>query len=87
MTTHLDDKPRPHPPTHTINIFINDIKKVVRDDTMTGKELKELGGIPEANQLFLEVHGHGDDEPVFDDKPFKLKSGMRFYDVPVGNLG
>lgn len=87
MTTQLDDKARPHPPARTINIFINDQKKKVHDDTMTGRELKALGEIPDANQLFHDLPGHGDDAPVADDQPMHLKSGMRFYDVPVGNLG
>jgi hypothetical protein len=87
MTTRIDDKSPHQPPTRTINIFINDVKKVAPDDHMTGEEIKQLGGIPQANHLFREVPGPGDDDQVFDDKPYKLKSGMRFYDVPVGNLG
>lgn len=69
------------------NIFINDRKYVVEERTMTGAQLKMLAGIAPANQLFLESHGHDDDLPVRDDEKIKLKSGMKFYDVPIGNLG
>jgi multiubiquitin len=69
------------------NIFINDHKYVVDEDEMTGAQLKTLSGIASTNQLFLESHGHDDDLPIRDDEEIELKSGMKFYDVPVGNLG
>jgi hypothetical protein len=70
-----------------VNIFINDHKYVVHEDEMTGAQLKALAGIASSNQLFLENHGNNDDLPVRDDEEIELKSGMKFYDVPVGNLG
>lgn len=39
------------------------------------------------NQLFLEVPGPGGNELVAPDRSLDPKSGMRFYDVPAGNLG
>lgn len=69
------------------NISINDRKYVVEEPTMTGAQLKVLAAIAPANQLFLESHGHDDDLPVRDDVAIELKSGMKFYDVPIGNLG
>lgn len=69
------------------NIFINETRYVVTQRTMTGRELKALAEIPEANQIFLDVPGDGDDVQVFDDAPFEMKSGMKFFDIPVGNLG
>lgn len=76
-----------HGLTKKFNIFINDTRYPVEAPTMTGRQLKELAGIAEENQLFLDAPGHGDDPQVFEDVPFELKSGMKFYDVPVGNLG
>lgn len=70
-----------------IVIFIEDTKFEVTEPALTGCQLKRMAGIPQANHLFLDVPGHGDDVQVLDDVPFKLKSGMKFYDVPVGNLG
>ena len=71
----------------TINIFINDVHYRVTEPTLTGAQLANLGGVPEGNQLFLEVPGPGDDRAVGREEPIELKSGMRFYDVPAGNLG
>lgn len=92
MTTPLAGRPgmppQPAPPHRVrIEIFINHVKFEVTNSALTARQLKALAGIAEANQLFLDVPGHGDDVQVFDDVPFKLKSGMKFYDVPVGNLG
>jgi Multiubiquitin len=92
MTTPLSGHPgvSAHPvPPHPvkIEIFIANTKFDVKEPALTGRQLKALAGIAEANQLFLDVPGHGDDVQVFDDVPFELKSGMKFYDVPVGNLG
>ncbi|WP_169618732.1 multiubiquitin domain-containing protein [Mycolicibacterium peregrinum] len=70
-----------------IVIFIDDAKFDVTEPELTGRQLKAVVGIAEANHLFLDVPGRGEDVQVFDDVPFKLKSGMKFYDVPVGNLG
>jgi len=73
--------------TRNINIVINDQHFRAPEPTMTGRDLLGLGGIPDGNQLFLEVPGPGDDQPIGLDEPIKLRSGMRFYDVPVGNFG
>lgn len=70
-----------------IKIFINDVKYMAPKPEMTGAELKALAGIAPENQLFEDAPGHHDDPQVFDDVQFDLKSGMKFYDVPVGNLG
>jgi hypothetical protein len=87
MSTHapaveLEDAHAP-----TINIFINDTHYKVTERIMTGAQIAALGGVPEGNQIFLEVPGPGEDRPVGREEPIELKSGMRFYDVPAGNLG
>jgi hypothetical protein len=71
----------------TINIFINDTHYKVTERTLTGAQIARLGGVPDGNQIFLEVPGPGEDRPVGRDEPIELNSGMRFYDVPAGNLG
>jgi Multiubiquitin len=70
-----------------ISIEINDDHYKVTESEMTGSQLKELASIAPANGLFLEAHGHDDDIPIRDDEVVQLKSGMKFYDVPAGNLG
>lgn len=86
MTTTTQERDRPGH-VKTVNIFINDVKHAVPDAAITGREIASLGGVPEGNQIFLEVPGPGDDEPIGPDQKIDPKSGMRFYDVPAGNLG
>ena len=70
-----------------VNIRINDAHRKVEAAELTGRGVAQLGGIPEGNQIFLEIPGPEDDIPIGPDEAVELKSGMRFYDVPVGNLG
>lgn len=86
MNTTTQERDRPGH-TKIVNIFVNDIKHPVPDAPITGREIAELGGVPDGNQMFLEVPGPGDDEPIGPDRAIDPKSGMRFYDVPAGNLG
>ena len=86
MTTSTQDRDRPGHIT-TVNIFVNDVKHAVPDSPITGREIASLGGVPEGNQIFLEVPGPGDDTPIGPDQAIDPKSGMRFYDVLAGNLG
>ena len=73
---------RPH-----VNITINDQRYRLAEQTMTGRALSGLAGVPDGNHLFLEVPGPGDDHQIQPDDVVELRSGMRFYDVPVGNFG
>ena len=70
-----------------VNIFINDEHFKIDSESLTGRELKELAGIPAANLLFRDLPGQQEDPPVRDDEPVDLKSGNRFYDMPQGNFG
>jgi len=85
----IDTPAVPLQDTHarTINIFINDTSYKVTERIMTGAQIATLAGVPEGNQIFLEIPGPGEDRPIGRDEPVELKSGMRFYDVPAGNLG
>jgi hypothetical protein len=48
----------------TINIFINNTHYKVTERTLTGAQIARLGGVPDGNQIFLEVPGPGEDRPV-----------------------
>ena len=74
------------PRTH-IRILINDEPYLAPQATMTGAAIAALAGLPATNQLFLEVHGPDNDEPISPDQLVQLHSGMKFYDVPVGTFG
>lgn len=91
MSTDIATREHPEHPKpsahHTVNIFINGVKHTVEAGPLTGARIAALGGVPEGNQLFLEVSGPGDDELVAPDRSIEPRSGMRFYDVPAGHLG
>jgi len=69
------------------NIQINHTHYQVDATEMAGAQLKALGGIPEQNLLFREVHGPGDDEQIQNDTVVHLHDGDHFYDMPPGNFG
>lgn len=69
------------------NIQINHKHYQADITEMTGAQLKALGGIPEQNLLFREVHGPGDDEQIQNDAVVHLHDGDHFYDMPPGNFG
>jgi hypothetical protein len=68
-------------------IFINDVRYQVEKPTMTGAELKQLGGVAVGNRLFLEEPGPKPDQPIGDTETVNLKPGMKFYDLPPGVVG
>ncbi len=79
--------PTTKPGNVVINIHINDVHYKLDRTQYTGAELAVLAGIPAGNQLFIDLPGNGDDSPVGPDEQLTVRSGMKFYDVPVGNLG
>lgn len=71
-----------------INIWVNDRKFVAPKSAMTGREIKELASIPLENRLFLETPGpKKEDISIGDEEIVKLKSGMRFYNLPPMKVG
>jgi hypothetical protein len=74
-------------PTLRINIAIDNVHYQVHERFLTGAQLLALAGLPGGDQLFREVPGPGDDEPVPPGKLVELHDGEKFYAVPVGNFG
>lgn len=72
-----DDKKDKAPKETTIHID----KKVLKSpDPTTGAALYVLGNVGADYELFREVHGQGEDEPVPNDAtPIDLKNGEKFY--------
>jgi hypothetical protein len=70
-----------------IEIEIDTRDYVVDQRRMTGAELLALAGAAEGNQLFRELPGHADDQPIRPDEAVELHRGEKFYTVPVGNFG
>jgi hypothetical protein len=69
-----------------VTIHINKQRFVVANP-VSGTELRQLGSIPDANQLFLEVPGDENDILVRPDQSYTLKNGSHLYDLPKGTVG
>ena len=75
-----------------IKILINQEPYEVPKPSMTGMEIKELGGGPIEYWLILVVKSPdpiagGDDRPIQDEEVVELKSGMRFRIVNPATFG
>lgn len=78
---------RAEPRDRHIHIEIDGKPFTVTEEDLTGARLKQIGGVPEDYQLFLEVPGPRPDRGIRDDELVELKSGMKFYGVVSGTLG
>jgi hypothetical protein len=74
-------------PTLTIHITIDNVHYQVHERFLTGAQLLALASLPPGDQLFREIPGPGDDEPIPPGKRVELHDGEKFYAVPVGNFG
>ena len=75
-----------------ITILINNRPYEAPKPSMTGLEIKELGGGPVDYWLILIEHSPdqqagGDDSQIKDDEIVHLKSGMRFRIINPGTFG
>jgi len=69
---------------HTVEITIND-KEFHIHSPILGSELRALGQIPTANQLFEERPGP--DLLIEPNETYKVKPHTHFYDLPTGTVG
>jgi hypothetical protein len=76
-----------HDDQHRVRIDINGKPYEVGDDELSGSAIKQLGGIPAANLLFVESHQQGDDQQIADNQVVELHHDNRFYDMPPANFG
>ncbi|HEY4266861.1 MAG TPA: hypothetical protein VGM94_01595 [Galbitalea sp.] len=74
------------PHQHGVTIHINKSRFVV-DVPITGAELRRLGEIPDASQLFLEAPGPTPDTLIVPTESYDLKDGSHLYDLPRGTVG
>ena len=68
-----------------IVIFIDGKEYKVEVESMSGAQIKALGGVPSDYQLFLERKG--EDQPISDAQSVKLENGMHFFAVPPATFG
>lgn len=67
--------------SHEVSIHIDNEEKKSPNPT-TGAALYVLGGVKAGYDLFREVHGKGDDEPIANNTTsVQLKPGDHFYSV------
>jgi hypothetical protein len=71
---------------HLIPITINHQPFKV-EVPITGAQLRALGHIPDANQLFEERHGQDPDFLIEPGASYEPKSGTHYYDLPPGTVG
>ena len=72
---------------NSIKIQINKNHYDTSSETMTGAQLKTLGGIPAGNKLFKEEHGKDPDRLINDGDSVPVHNGDKFYDLPPGVVG
>lgn len=77
-----DKSKKPNENPGKISIIIDKKQHFAPSETMTGAELKALGGVAAAYDLFKDVPGQGDDEKIADNQSVELKNGDHFYSVP-----
>jgi Multiubiquitin len=70
-----------------ISIHVNQHQHGLESGQVTGAQIKALAAIPEANLLFREVQGPGDDEQIHNETVVHIRHGDQFYDMPPGNFG
>jgi hypothetical protein len=74
-----DEKQDPGKGDNLVSIIIEK-KEYKSPNPTTGAALYTLGQVPTGYELFREVHGKGDDEPIANNAtPVQLKPGDHFY--------
>lgn len=68
-----------------VHFFINRERKESLDHTLTGHQLKQFAGVPDADELFLETDCG--DELVSTDATTLVRNGDRFHTMPSPQYG
>lgn len=67
-------------------IFVDDVRLVVHQPSMTGAQIKAAASKDASYQLFEEVRG-GKDIQIGDNQAVQIKNGEHFYTVPPATFG
>lgn len=68
-----------------VHFFVNNTPQTTEDHTLTGAQIKNLAGIPLADELFLETKKG--DELVANDKKIRIHEDDRFHSMPAPQYG
>ena len=72
---------------HEIVIHVDGKEYKTSNTSMTGIEIKALGGRDASYQLFLERKGSEPDKLIGDSETIELRNGEHFYTVPQATFG
>ena len=81
LETRSDHDGKEHGP---VTVVINDKHVTFPDDEVTGRQIKEKGGIALDYSLYL--RHPGDNEPISNDEPVELHEGDHFFSRPPSNV-
>lgn len=72
-----------HEPHH-VQVRINGTEYQFDTDDVTGRDIRQRGGIPDGYSLYR--RRHGSNEPIADDERIELRSGDDFFSRPPSNV-
>jgi hypothetical protein len=72
---------------HEFVIYIDAVRYVVTQSSMTCAQLKALAGKDAQYQLYLEVQGDHPDKLIQNDESVAIKEDMHFYALPPATFG
>jgi len=81
LDTRIDREGTKHRP---VTVVINGARVTFPTDDVTGRQIKEAGGIPLDYSLYL--RHPGDNEPISNDEPVELHEGDHFFSRPPSNV-
>ena len=67
-----------------VEVVINDKRYRFDHNVVTGREIKQKGGIPDADALYL--RRPGGNEPIADNEEVTLRDGDVFFSRPPSNV-
>ncbi len=72
---------------HEFVIYIDAVRYVVTQTSMSGSQIKALAGKDAQYQLFLEEVGDQPDKAIDDNTAVHLRNDMHFYAIPPATFG
>jgi hypothetical protein len=80
-----DAEKHEHP--HEFHIFVDAVRYVVTQTSMTGAQIKALANKDAQYQLYLEEEGDHPDKLIGDSESVAIKNNLHFYAIPPATFG
>ena len=84
-TTSSNAEKHEHP--HEFHIYVDAVRYVVTQTSMTGAQIKALATKDAQYQLFLEEEGDHPDKLIGDNESVAIKNDMHFYAIAPATFG